>query len=416
MKKQIKNIKEISPIILLSVLLFVSCTQLPIEDQNIDADLAENIDETQGNERNILLEDNEAMITGAQAEAELMIPLQLEQGEAVAEALDTLSEGLSEMPIVPDTGIADIEIVEEPNEVSQEIKEELLDQGQALVFAEDFLHSAEELAAINEELIIHQANIKALCEEIGEKLGSVSVEDCLIHELEFAGGYSVNARPLAMRDFHSRSEDGAKTKVLILGGIHGDEYSSISIMFKWMSLIQESGGNNYTWRFLPAVNPDGLLDGQAVRQNASGVDLNRNFPSQDWDSAAIEYWRNNTGENPRRYPGQAAASEPEVRWIIEQIEKFEPEVIVSVHAPYHLLDFDGPSQAPDKIGDLYLHELGVYPGSLGNYAGLDLGIPVVTLELPSAGIMPSSEQIETMWIDMLAWLNNRSRIDQQARL
>ena len=168
------------------------------------------------------------------------------------------------------------------------------------------------------------------------------------------------------------------------------------------------------WRFLPAVNPDGLLDGQAVRQNACGVDLNRNFPSQDWDTAAIEYWRNNTGENPRRYPGQEAASEPEVRWLIEQIEKFEPEVIVSVHAPYHLLDCDGPSQAPDKIGDLYLHQLGVYPGSLGNYAGLDLGIPVVTLELPSAGIMPSLDQIETMWVDILDWLNTRPQNEQQA--
>lgn len=235
----------------------------------------------------------------------------------------------------------------------------------------------------------------------------MSVEDCLSQELQFGGAYSVNARPLALRDFNPRSTEIEKTSILVIGGIHGDEYSSISIMFKWMSLIQDSGGNNYKWRFLRSVNPDGLLDGQAVRQNASGVDLNRNFPSKDWASDALEYWRNNTGQNPRRHPGQAAASEPEVRWIIEQIETFNPDVIVSVHAPYHLLDFDGPSQAPDKIGDLYLHQLGVYPGSLGNYAGIDLGIPFVTLELPSAGIMPSVEQIETMWIEMVAWLNTR---------
>jgi len=79
-----------------------------------------------------------------------------------------------------------------------------------------------------------------------------------------------------------------------------------------------------------------------------------------------------------------------------------------------LLDFDGPSEAPEKIGDLYLHQLGVYPGSLGYYAALYLGIPVVTLELPSAGIMPSDEQIETMWIDMLSWLNARSRLNRSA--
>ncbi len=264
---------------------------------------------------------------------------------------------------------------------------------------------------------MHQRNVEKLCEEIGDTLGSVSEEDCLAHDLEFAGAYSVNARPLAMRDFLPNNPVRHKAKVLIMGGIHGDEYSSISIMFKWMAFLKESGGgNSYIWRFLPTVNPDGLLDGQAERQNASGVDLNRNFPSQDWETMALEYWRNKTGENPRRYPGENAASEPEVQWIIKQIEEFQPEVIVSVHAPYHLLDFDGPSMAPDRIGDLYLHQLGVYPGSLGNYAGLDLGIPVVTLELPSAGIMPSSEQIETMWIDMLAWLNSRTQTEHQAAL
>lgn len=85
-----------------------------------------------------------------------------------------------------------------------------------------------------------------------------------------------------------------------------------------------------------------------------------------------------------------------------------------MHAPYHLLDFEGPAQALEKIGDLYLHELGVYPGPLVNYAGLGLGIPVVTLELPSAGIMPSDDQIQRMWIDMPNWLNTRTEPVQSA--
>jgi hypothetical protein len=98
-----------------------------------------------------------------------------------------------------------------------------------------------------------------------------------------------------------------------------------------------------------------------------------------------------------------------VQWVVQQIEEFQPDVIVSVHAPYHLLDFDGPAEAPARIGELYLHQLGVYPGSLGNFAGLNRQIPVVTLELPSAGIMPPAEQIDLMWKDLVAWLDREGR-------
>ena len=58
---------------------------------------------------------------------------------------------------------------------------------------------------------------------------------------------------------------------------------------------------------------------------------------------------------------------------------------------------------------MYLHQLGVYPGSLGNYAGLNKRIPVVTLELPSAGIMPSDDQIDLMWVDLVNWLDREGR-------
>lgn len=393
------NLRELAPISLISVLLFVSCTQLPIEDEPAGSPV-------QDIPQALALPVSEADPI-ADAEAE-QLQTALESAVVIEQNQQTAEESSTAL------------VTEEVTEESVPMQDEPADMTETL-HAEDELIAASPLPigapdGLSEEGQLHQRNIEVLCREIGEKLGSVSIEDCLTQKLEFAGAYSVNDRPLASRDFLPRTESGGETRILIMGGIHGDEYSSISIMFKWMNLLRDSGGNNFTWRFLPAVNPDGLLDGQANRQNASGVDLNRNFPSQDWEQDALDYWRNSTGENPRRFPGEQASSEPEVRWIIEQIENFDPEVIVSVHAPYHLLDFDGPSVAPEKIGDLYLHELGVYPGSLGNYAGLDLGIPVVTLELPSAGIMPPNEQIETMWIDILNWLNTRTHLEQNAAL
>jgi len=257
----------------------------------------------------------------------------------------------------------------------------------------------------------HLAKVAGLCEQIGNKLGSVSVEDCMDQGFVFGGGFSVNQRPLVFKERPPQQGSDDDFRVLIMGGIHGDEYSSISIMFKWLALFSPTGlEGEFHWRFAPLVNPDGLLDGdQARRQNANGVDLNRNFPSQDWSDSAATYWQESTGSNPRRFPGRTAASEPEVQWVVNQIEEFQPDVIVSVHAPFHLLDFDGPAEAPDKIGELYLHQLGIYPGSLGNFAGLNRKIPVVTLELPSAGIMPPPEQINLMWRDLVAWLDREGR-------
>ncbi len=255
-----------------------------------------------------------------------------------------------------------------------------------------------------------QAGVDVLCEQIGNKLSSISVEDCAGQQFVFGGGFSVNQRPLVIKE-HQPAGANDDFRVLIMGGIHGDEYSSISILFKWLALFSPDAAEGaFHWRFAPLVNPDGLLDGtQAKRQNANGVDLNRNFPSRDWNDTAARYWQESTGSNPRRFPGDSAASEPEVQWVVQQIEEFQPDVIVSVHAPYHLLDFDGPAVAPAKIGELYLHQLGVYPGSLGNFAGLNRQIPVVTLELPSAGIMPPAEQIDLMWKDLVAWLDREGR-------
>ena len=87
-----------------------------------------------------------------------------------------------------------------------------------------------------------------------------------------------------------------------------------------------------------------------------------------------------------------------------------------MHAPHKLVDYDGPQSAPTKLGPLRLRQLGIYPGSLGNYAGVDLAIPVVTVELPSAGIMPKSAEIDQMWIDLVRWLKREVPKQRLAQL
>jgi hypothetical protein len=177
------------------------------------------------------------------------------------------------------------------------------------------------------------------------------------------------------------------------------------LVFHWLNWIPEGGMQNTHWRIVPLSNPDGFHVRPSTRTNANGVDLNRNFPTPDWVTMARRYWVTRTDMNPRRNPGPSANSEPETQLIVQHIEQYKPHVILSLHAPYGLIDFDGPEKnAPLRFGLLPLKRLGVFPGSMGNYAGVHLGIPVVTVELENARQMPSVKEVRRMWDDLLKWL------------
>ncbi len=251
-----------------------------------------------------------------------------------------------------------------------------------------------------------------LCDKIGNTLGSVSVDQCNRQGFVDTKGRSVKQYPLVIKEYAPVDGRQPLGRVLIMGGIHGDEYSSVSLMFRWLEKLNQHHSGLFHWQVVPLMNPDGLLQKpKATRQNSNGVDLNRNFPTPDWYDLALSYWKDRTYKNPRRYPGPMANSEPETRWFIERIKSFQPDAIVAVHAPHHLVDFDGPHNPPIKLGKLQLRRLGTYPGSLGNYGGSALEIPVVTVELSSAGIMPSDREISRMWVDLVRWL--RSEVPKQ---
>jgi protein MpaA len=249
-----------------------------------------------------------------------------------------------------------------------------------------------------------EKSIGQLCADIGNKLGSVDKSDCLEQSLTSNGGVSTRGYPLAYKEYPPIGNKRPLGKVLLMGGIHGDEYSATSVTFKWMNKLNQYHSGLFHWKVIPTLNPDGLLRKKSQRQNERGVDLNRNFPSNNWDELALKYWKERTYKNPRRYPGPSSLSELETVWFTQFINDFQPDVIIAVHAPHRLVDFDGALNAPKRLGNLQLRLLGTYPGSLGNYAGFDLNIPVVTVELASAGIMPSEAEISKMWVDMIRWL------------
>ena len=247
----------------------------------------------------------------------------------------------------------------------------------------------------------------SFCKIISDKLASVAYDECASLEMKPSGHSSVNGLPLVIKEYPPLGERKPQGRILLVGGTHGDELSSISIVFKWMHTLEKHHSGLFHWRINPLMNPDGALRPRHQRANANGVDLNRNFTTPDSDhDEALRYWRVKTHENKRRYPGPYPLSEPETNWLYQEIESFKPDVVIAVHAPYSLVDYDAPNRdnAPSRIGHLYKNLMGTYPGSLGNYAGIYLGVPVVTLELPHAGIMPTKRQISRLWTDMVRWL------------
>ncbi|MCX7674977.1 MAG: DUF2817 domain-containing protein, partial [Bdellovibrionaceae bacterium] len=175
----------------------------------------------------------------------------------------------------------------------------------------------------------------------------------------------------------SRFTAQART-IISLSLIHGDEEPSLELNLRWLERLSRAQDVRNRWIFIPVANPDGYQ--KKTRTNSRGVDLNRNFPTKDWDELALKQWEQG-GKIPRRYPGTQAGSEPETQCLIRLINEAKPHLIVSIHTPLKVLDFDGPNSVSPISILLPWRRLGHYPGSMGRYYWHERNIPVLTVEL-----------------------------------
>ena len=304
--------------------------------------------------------------------------------------------GTTQIPEPPSTLPANDVLAKPPSPPKQEASESIV-----VAKARDRLPDTPPELSVGDKQRVDQ-----LCERIANRLASVSLVECLSLDLNPSKHSSSKGVPILVREFPAMPSREPLGRVLLIGGVHGDELTSISSVFKWMHKLNRYHTGMFHWHIAPLVNPDGALRKKTQRTNANGVDLNRNLPTPNWSRLSKHYWVKTTERDPRRYPGEIAGSEPETKWLIEEIDRFQPDIIVSVHAPHGIVDFDALDRrpAPHRIGMLIRDFLGTYPGSLGNYAGVYKGIPVVTLELPHAYVMPTQKQITHMWVDVVYWL------------
>jgi protein MpaA len=189
-------------------------------------------------------------------------------------------------------------------------------------------------------------------------------------------GRSIEGRPIEMHLLGF-----SPNPALVIGGIHGSEKNSSDCALLLLEHLRQHPGDlgRGSIAVIPEANPDGLA--RNLRYNAHRVDLNRNFPSQNWSKAQGIF-----------ASGPKPSSEPETRALCGVMEKLQPRRILSIHSivgdPCN--NYDGPAETVAnrmamKNGYPIKAAIGYpTPGSLGSWAGLDRKIPTITLELSRA--------------------------------
>ena len=108
----------------------------------------------------------------------------------------------------------------------------------------------------------------------------------------------------------------AKRKVVVLGAMHGDETGPSRILYNLRDGRKITGADLWV---VPQYNRDGIV--RRTRQNAHGVDLNRNYP-RNWKRMG---GATNSGPRP--------ASEPETKAVMAFLRDIRPQYVVSFHQP-----------------------------------------------------------------------------------
>ena len=124
-------------------------------------------------------------------------------------------------------------------------------------------------------------------------------------------GHSVRGRAIVATRI---GDAAAPVRVLVVGDVHGNEPAGEAIVAR----LRRARLDGVVLYLVRTGNPDGRVSG--TRQNARGVDLNRNFP-----------WRWRPGARGTYYPGPKAGSEPETRALMGLVRGVRPQLAIYYH-------------------------------------------------------------------------------------
>ncbi len=189
-------------------------------------------------------------------------------------------------------------------------------------------------------------------------------------------GSSVQGRPIVAWSF---GPDRARRRILVVGCVHGNECAGLAIVSALRHTRVPKGVQ--LW-LVPEMNPDGSA--AHTRQNARGVDLNRNFPYR-WQPIS----------DPTYYSGPSAASEPETRAAMRLVRRIRPAVTIWYHQHMDLVDMAGGDRG---VARRYARLAGLRPTCLTFLSGEATawsnrtfpGTTSFVVELPAGPVLPDA--------------------------
>ncbi|MDQ3982456.1 MAG: DUF2817 domain-containing protein [Actinomycetota bacterium] len=194
-------------------------------------------------------------------------------------------------------------------------------------------------------------------------------------------GHSHEGRPIKA---YRLGDPASENVVLVVGCIHGNECAGKAVI---AALKRRPAPRGVKIWMIEALNPDGAAAG--TRQNARGVDLNRNFPRK---------WRRQGQRWSNYYSGPRRASEKETRGAMRFVEEIRPDVTIWYHQALALVDRSGGRRAvqrryADLVG-LPLERLDPFPGTATRWQNhrFDNSTAFV-VELPGGPMSPRSARV-----------------------
>lgn len=183
--------------------------------------------------------------------------------------------------------------------------------------------------------------------------------------------------PIELFASHPFEQLRNKKPLLLMGGVHGDEPLGVLLAQQTLQFLRKNESPAMCpWIVIPCLNVDGYA--RNTRVNGRGVDLNRNYPSKSWSP---------NFEKERYFPGAQAASEAEVRGVVQLLTNFHPRVVIHCHSWKPMVVCAGEPGRRDaerlsrSSGYEVVPEIGYpTPGSLSQYGWWDNQIPVICIE------------------------------------
>jgi predicted deacylase len=210
-----------------------------------------------------------------------------------------------------------------------------------------------------------------------------------------AGGWRVERYGRSVRGAELRVHLPARPRHLLVAGMHGEEPETVQLA---RGVLERVDADAATCAIVLCANPDGITDG--TRQNARGVDLNRNFPATTWRAGTTPSYpagidpaqRVSANRTNISSTGATPLSEPESTALAALIERLGPSLVLDLHAPLELV-LTTPlvpeavaRELADAAGMEVTDDIGSpVPGALRDWLG-DNGVPCVTYELEHAGL------------------------------